>query len=192
MIVCPSQSNSRATSATVRPFRPTCSVTHRPARSVITRRGAAIVETFSVNVATGHASVGHAHRNLRHASRVGLPKHGKSTSSTTGRSFTRNGPSQSGQVGGGARVSTWTRNGPSSMSSTPSTVTSGNPTRSAHMRVGSSSTGASPGSGRRKTPPDSQSPCLQPRTHTPLRSEAPRCGPSPRARPRTARRGPGP
>jgi hypothetical protein len=41
--VCQSQPSSRATSATVRPLRPTYNVAHRPARSVIAKRAEAIL-----------------------------------------------------------------------------------------------------------------------------------------------------
>lgn len=142
LIVCQSQPNSTATSFTVRPFRPTCSVTQRPARSVIATRGAATVGAVSVNEPRSHDSRRHAHRRLRHTSRVGRPKHGRSTSSTVARSLARTEPPQRRHCGRPRRVSTCTRNGPSATSSTASTFTSGKPTSSSHMRVGSSSTGA--------------------------------------------------
>jgi hypothetical protein len=87
VIVCQSQPSSDATSLTVRPCRPTCSVAHRPARSVITNRDAAIPGTSSIHVPVVRVSFGHDQRRLRHTNRVGRRKHGRSTSSTLGRSM---------------------------------------------------------------------------------------------------------
>ena len=80
--VCQSHPSSTATSLTVRPQRPTCSVTHRPARSVIATRAAAIRASCAVHDPTGHDPAEQAQRCLRHTSRAGRPKHGRSTSRT--------------------------------------------------------------------------------------------------------------
>jgi len=86
--VCQSQPSSRATSATVRACRPTCSVAHRLARSVIASLGAAMRRSWLVHDPTGQASSGQHQRCLCHISRAGRPKQPRSTNSTTGRSFT--------------------------------------------------------------------------------------------------------
>lgn len=106
LIVCHSQPSPPAISLTVRPKRPTCSVTHRPALSVITSRDAAIAGASSVHDRVAHADRRHCHRTLRHTSREGRPKHARSTSSTTARSLTVAGCSQPGHAGRSARVST--------------------------------------------------------------------------------------
>jgi general stress protein YciG len=87
LIVCQSHPSSTAISLTERAQRPTWAVTHRPARSVIARRGGAIPGASSVHDPTRHHECGHRHRRLRHTNRAGRPKHARSTSSTTGRSF---------------------------------------------------------------------------------------------------------
>jgi hypothetical protein len=69
--------------------RPICSATHCPARAVIARRGAAIRSSRAVHDPTGDDGTEQAYRCLRHTSRAGRPKHGRSTGSTTGRSFTQ-------------------------------------------------------------------------------------------------------
>jgi hypothetical protein len=78
----------------------------------------------------------HAHRNLRHTSTVGRPKQGRSANSTISRSLTTTGPSQPGHDGRQPRVSIQTRS-PSPISVTSSTVTSGRPTSSSHIAIGS-------------------------------------------------------
>lgn len=142
LTVCQSQPSSTEISFTVRPHRPTCSVTHRPARSVITNRAAAIAGAASVNEPVEHNGFGHAQRRLRHTNRVRLPKQARSTSSTAARSLAATAPPQPPQTGRPPRVSTCTPNGPPGRSPIASTFTSGRPTSSSHMRVGSSSTGA--------------------------------------------------
>ena len=136
-MVCQSQPSSTATSFTVRPQRPTCSVAHRPARSVMTRRAAATVGASSVHEPVSQSSFGHDHRCLRHTSRQGRPNAGRSTSSTTGRSLIATAPPQPPQTGRCALVSMCTHNGPPTSSTIPSTVTAGSPTSSSHTRVGS-------------------------------------------------------
>jgi hypothetical protein len=142
LIVCQSQPSSTAISFTVRPSRPTCSVTHRPTRSVITSRGAAIVRPSPVQEPTSHVGDGQHQRCLCHTSRAGRPKHGRSTSSTDGRPLLHAGAAHAEHAGRSTRCSTWTRMGWSSWSSTARTVTSGSPTRRSHMRVALVSTGA--------------------------------------------------
>jgi hypothetical protein len=92
----------------------TCSVTHRPARSVITNRDAPIAGTSSVHDPFRHDGSGHDQRRLRHTNRVGRPKHGKSTSSTLGRSLINAAPAQLAHDDRVARVSTCTLIGASS------------------------------------------------------------------------------
>ena len=91
---------------------------------------------------TGHAPWRHRQRCLRHTSRARRPNTGRSTSSTSGRSFTSATVPQPRHIGRGRRDSTWIRNGRAGSSTTPSTFTSGRPTSSSHMRVGLISTGA--------------------------------------------------
>ena len=81
LTVCQSQPNSSASSATVRPSRPTCSVTHRPARSVNASRGAAIARSWPVHDPTGQPAAGQHQRCLRHTSRARRPNAGRSISS---------------------------------------------------------------------------------------------------------------
>jgi hypothetical protein len=157
----PSHPSSTASSLTLRRNRPTCSVTHRPARSVITNRGAAMWPAVSVKDPTAHAGAGHDHRCLCHTSRAGRPNAAMSTSSTGRWSFDHTGPPQPGHTGRSLRVWTCTRTGPPCSSSAPSTVTSPSPTRSSQIRVGSTITGVL-GSGWRREPPDSQDPCTAP------------------------------
>ena len=98
LTVCQSQPSSTEISFTVRPHRPTCSVTHRPARSVITNRAAAIAGAASVNEPVEHNGFGHAQRRLRHTNRVRLPKQARSTSSTAARSLAATAPPQPPQT----------------------------------------------------------------------------------------------
>src|ERR671919_400876 len=55
LTVCQSQASSRATAATVRPSRPTCSHTQRPARSVIAAPVGAIRDSSPVQDPTGQS-----------------------------------------------------------------------------------------------------------------------------------------
>lgn len=111
MTVCQSQPSWRATSATVRPSRPTCTVTHRPARSVIAARAGAIRASVSVQVPVSHAGSGQRQRRLRHTSTAGRPNAGRSTSVTTGRSLTHALVPQPVQPTTSVVVSTCTRSG---------------------------------------------------------------------------------
>jgi hypothetical protein len=142
MTVCQSQPNWRATSATVRPSRPTWTVTQRPARSVIPARPGAILGSTSVQVPTSQSGSGQRHRRLRHTTTAGRPNAGRSTRATTGRSFTHALVPHPAQPTTSAEVSTCTCSGRPGCSSTASTVMSGSPTSSAHMRVALVSTGA--------------------------------------------------
>jgi hypothetical protein len=177
MTVCQSHPNWRATSATVRPSRPTWTVTHRPARSVIAALAGAIRPSVSVQVPTSHPGSGQRHRRLRHTRIAGRPNAGRSTSATGGRSLTHALVPQPEQPSTSTVVSMWTRNGSPSRSSTPRTQISGRPTSRAHMRVALVSTGA-PEARTGVGTTDSPSPCAAPGgpplpAYTPLRSEAP-------------------
>ena len=175
MTVCQSQSSSSATSETVRPSRPTCTVAHLPARSVIAAAGAAIRGSVSVNVTTEQPAFGQRHRRFDHTSRVRRPKHGRSASSTSSTSWAWTPPPQPGHTGRSARVVIAIRTN-RGHSPTPMTLTSGRPTSSSHMRVGSVSNRGS-SIRMRKTHPESSSPCPRPGTpalpHPTPRSEAP-------------------
>jgi hypothetical protein len=141
-------------------------VTHLPARSVIPNRGAAIRASWLVQDLCGQSGSGQHQRCLCHTSRAGRPKTAKSTNSTAGRSLLHTLPPHVGHTGFGVRDSMWTRRGAPGSSSIPSTLTSGSPTSSSHMRIGFDSTGVLQ-TGRRRTPPDWQDPCYLPRTSTP-------------------------
>ena len=143
LTVCQSQPSSTPISSTVRPQRPTCSVTHRPARSVNASRGAAIVAsslgprrpshtpgsgtpTDACATPAGSAARTPADRPAR-PRRVPSPSPGHRSPDTPAASPV---------------VSMCTNNGPSRSSTTPSTRTAGRPTSNSHMRVGSVITGA--------------------------------------------------
>ena len=85
--MCQSHPSSFATSLTLRAHRPTCSVIHRPARSVMASRDAAIRSSSSVQLPFVQSGSGHRHRRLCQISLVHLPKHGRSTSVTIRWSF---------------------------------------------------------------------------------------------------------
>jgi hypothetical protein len=121
----------------------------RPARSptgpldrVIAALGAAIRVSMCVHDPAGHVLCRHDHRCLRHTSRAGRPKHGRSTSSTGVRSFTLAWHPHARHHARPGRDSTCTAIAAPRWSSTAKTFTSGKPTSSSHMRVGSVSTGA--------------------------------------------------
>jgi hypothetical protein len=59
LTVCQSQPSSRATPLTLRAQRPTCSVIHRPAPSVIWRRRDAMRGSSSVHEPMGHVGSEH-------------------------------------------------------------------------------------------------------------------------------------
>lgn len=139
-----SQPSLRPTSLTLRAHLPTCLVIQRPARSLITSRGAPVRRSTSVHEPFGQSRSGHRNRRLCQRSRAGRPNAGRSTNSTTLRSFTWATTPHSGQPTVASRSSVSIRNGPSGSSSTPRTFTSGRPTRSSHMRVASVSTGVLP------------------------------------------------
>ena len=79
------------------------------------------------------------HRNLCRTKRVGRPK--RQIDKGDHRTVTRASTPHSEHPGRRVRVSTWMDNGAPTSSSRPSTVTSGKPTSSSHMRVGSVTTG---------------------------------------------------
>ena len=83
LTVCQSHPSSLATSATLLAQRPTWAVTQRPARSVIAIRGAAIRGSCSVQLPIAQSGSSQRHRRLCQCSRVGLPKAGRSTSTTS-------------------------------------------------------------------------------------------------------------
>ena len=142
LTVCQSQPSSTAISFTVRPKSPTCLTTQRPARSVRVMRGGAMRVSMIVHDPAGHAGSGQCQRCLRHTSRDGRPKQGRSTSSTQGRSLTHARTPQARHHAGSRRASMCTTIGSFDWSSTARTLTSGKPTSSSHMRVALVSTGA--------------------------------------------------
>jgi hypothetical protein len=94
----PVQPSSSAISSTVRPCRPTCSVTPRPARSVIPSCGAAIAGCLPVHKPVRHETLGQPQRCLRQISRA-PPEHRQvSTSWTAGRSLIATTPPQLGHA----------------------------------------------------------------------------------------------
>ena len=92
--------------------------------------------------AFSQSASGQHQRRLYQMRRVGRPNEGRSISATSGRSFTEANDPQVGQPTRTNLVSTRICSGRPGCSSMPSTFTSGKPTSSSHMRVGSVSTGA--------------------------------------------------
>ncbi len=123
-------------------------VAHRPARSVTDKRGAATRGSSWVHEPCPHQFRGHQKRCLRHRKVTGRPKHVRSTSSTTGRSFTHARSPQFGHVGGSMTDSTVTtrRRSNDNGSLTSNTFTAGRPTNSSHARVAFNTAGAPPDS----------------------------------------------
>ena len=146
LTVCQSQPSSRATAATARRSRPTCSVSQRPARWVTEQRCPAIRWSLVVHDRCGHSGSGHVRRTLCQASTTGLPNAGRSVSLTTRWPLIQPRAPQVGQsCCQCSGEPTCTTNGPASpRDSTPRTTTSGRPTSSSHIRVGSVSTGVLP------------------------------------------------
>ena len=118
------------------PSGPTCSVTHRPARSVNASRGAAMA---------GSSAGPRPHRAARAG---GTPSDACATPAGPGGRTPADPPApppgdpsppaadpHRRHDGRASRDSMWTRNGPTGRSTTPSTFTSGRPTSSSHMRV---------------------------------------------------------
>jgi hypothetical protein len=111
---------------------------------VIAARSTAMRASDSTNVTIRQVGFGHRHRCFNHTNRVRRPKHGRSASSTSSTPWRHTAPPQFGHDGRSARVETAIRRN-SGQSPTPFTFTSGSPTRSSHMRVGSVSNRGSPG-----------------------------------------------
>jgi hypothetical protein len=132
---------------------------HRPARSHSFDRDAAMTGNRSVNDRRPDT---HSPRILRDAGTAGRPKQGRSVNSTVFRSLTVTGDPHSGYGGRSSPVSTTTRSR-SLASVTSRTLTSGRPTSSPHLAIGSDEA-RTPGSGWFRTPPDSSGPCCSSRT----------------------------
>jgi hypothetical protein len=176
MTVCQATPSSAATCDTGRARRPTCSVAQpRPAGQRASRGGDRVIALRSRPQPAGHDQ-----RRLRHTNLVGRPKHARSPSTATGRSF---GAVLNPQVRHQSRslvVSTSTAK-PSGPCSTAKSRTSPSPTSSSHMRVASEVTGGSVAiDGGSATPKIAEPPApnadpLPPATHayTPLRREGP-------------------
>ena len=79
---------SRPIRATLRALRPTRRMTQRPARSVMTMRGAAIRKSSSVQLLLAQSGSAQRQRRLCHTRRVARPKTGRSIKTTPGRPFT--------------------------------------------------------------------------------------------------------
>ena len=71
-----------------RALRPTRRMTQRPARSVMTMRGAAIRKSSSVQLLLAQSGSAQRQRRLCHTRRVARPKTGRSIKTTPGRPFT--------------------------------------------------------------------------------------------------------
>jgi hypothetical protein len=69
-----------------------------PALVVIDNRTQPILGSSDVHEPMGHNELGHTHRYLRHDKRAGRPNAPRSTSSTTGRSFTHARPLHDGHT----------------------------------------------------------------------------------------------
>ncbi len=106
---------------------------------VIANLGAAILESWLVHDRRPHPGLGQVNRCLCHTSRAGRPNTGRSTNSTRRRSLTTPTEPQSGHDRDGCATSMCTLSGV--VSSTASTLTSGSPTSSSHMAIGSVITG---------------------------------------------------
>ena len=115
-----------------------------PVRSVIAARSAAMRSSDSPNVTIRHVGFGHRHRCFNHTSRVRRPKHGRSANSTSSMRWRHTTPAQPEHDGRDARAEIEIRN-QCGQSPTPFTSTSGRPTSSSHVRVGSVSNRGSPG-----------------------------------------------
>src|SRR5680860_494047 len=89
----------------------------------------------------GHDDTEQHQRCLRHTRRAGRPKHGRSTSSTSGRSFNHASLPHAGHSGRKLRCSTCNTIGAPASSTTPNTFTSGKPTSNSHTPIGFVSTG---------------------------------------------------
>ncbi len=113
---------------------------NNPARAVNPSRRGAISRSCSVTVPAPQSPSQHRHRHLCHSRRVALPNTGRSTNSTRRSPSDHNDPPQVPQNGLGVRRRTFTHNNPT-VSSTPSTSTSPNPTIISFTRVESQSTG---------------------------------------------------
>src|SRR5665213_3718788 len=143
LTVCQSHPSSRATSLTLLALRPTCSVIHRPARSVIIRRFDAIRGSSSVQDPVGQLGSGHRNLRFRQITRIGRPPMDRSTSSTRRRSFTWATTPHEGQPCTDRVSSTCTRRAAPGTSSTSRITTLGRPTSDTHrLQIGWGLTGA--------------------------------------------------
>ena len=121
----------------------TANLDRRPPPGAVSQRGTAILASCTVHDLVGQSVSRQHHRCLRHTSRAGRPKHGRSTSTTSSRSLIEpRVPQRRHHACSSSLDSTFTMIGPPGRSSTPRTFTSPKPTSSSHMRVGLHSTGA--------------------------------------------------
>jgi len=145
MTVCQPTPSVRASSLTVRPYRPTCSKAHLRARSVSTARGR-IAADRSVQLACGQPGSRQIHTRWCHNSTTGRPAMGRSRTRCGRRSFAVATTPHRGQPVLPSVVST-TRSSspPSSATATtakpgrPSSATSGEPELTCELTWGSRS-----------------------------------------------------